>query len=236
MSATTNQSPPHGGVDRNSRDLGEVPVRGGRLLTGAWIETASPCGSASTRTSPPHGGVDRNILGDSGFSNDDMSPPHGGVDRNPRPQLHQSLRRGRLLTGAWIETGRDSCRSGHANVASSRGRGSKHVAPTFASASRLSPPHGGVDRNKQWAMTIGEIPEVASSRGRGSKHGEIKQQAEHNKSPPHGGVDRNPRCRPSPGNRSSRLLTGAWIETARWRRPCPAAGVASSRGRGSKPL
>ena len=185
------ESPPHGGVDRNTGGPAH-PV----------------CGTAS----PPHGGVDRNAflcaktvttdvapsrgrgskrIGARCVAWTMLSPPHGGVDRNyiPRP-VPRPYR-----------------------VAPSRGRGSKQPFVGTLSRTFGSPPHGGVDRNfwrrghgpgapgrpltGAWIETDGTLDiicrvDVAPSRGRGSKLYDVRAFKRTNASPPHGGVDRNP--------------------------------------------
>ena len=206
-------SPPHGGVDRNPDAANQPTDTSGRLLTEAWIETAA---AAATRSTPA----------------------------------------GRLLTEAWIETVVGAAVPRLMAVASSRRRGSKHgrrpggrhdphVASSRRRGSKLlqlglldlergSPPHGGVDRNRDEGWGGPGWPA----------------------SPPHGGVDRNIDGAPTnvtgarrllteawietcqrrgwPGACRRRLLTEAWIETCWWATASTALKVASSRRRGSK--
>ncbi len=103
------------------------------------------------------------------------SPPHGGADRNMRGYSFNTADEGRPLTGARIET---PCRAAprcHAEVAPSRGRGSKRAfdldKPDVTDSrpltgarietwrerrryagGRWSPPHGGADRNSARVM------------------------------------------------------------------------------------
>ncbi len=208
------RSPPHGGADRNSLAF---------------------AGEAVCPRSPPHGGADRNALAFAGEAVCPRSPPHGGADRNRARHLRRRSARCRLLTGARIETynghsngnlwetspphggaDRNSTTTAlrpTANVASSRGRGSKRLAEcdqvrhhaVASSRGRGSKPvQEGLDTPACSRLLTGARIEtcgpcagdaasaVASSRGRGSKRSGITPRRRPvRRSPPHGGADRN---------------------------------------------
>ena len=131
-----------------------------------------------------------------------MSPPHGGVDRNQQERCRLQSVPCRPLTGAWIETRIPSRRPRVEKVAPSRGRGSKPYLAAKSRQSPESPPHGGVDRNPDPAITLN----AGASR------------------PPHGGVDRNSVRLAQEFGSGGRPLTGAWIETL----TCPEIGQSAS--------
>ncbi len=254
ISGQRDVSPLHGGADRNVT-LGTAvangwrrPFTGARIetrrkpgdplgvrrpFTGARIETHAPVdGPSGPRVAPSRGRGSKPFL-DRGRTLDGWSPLHGGADRN----------RSLIANKTTFE------------VAPSRGRGSKRrrwprsrararsplhggadrngVRGLVALMPRESPLHGGADRNPH-ATAAGAAARVAPSRGRGSKrlsHGVLSGGSS---SPLHGGADRNIdfiRCRASPAGRP---FTGARIETAICATSLSSAGVAPSRGRGSK--
>src|SRR5438874_7727466 len=119
-------------------------------------------------------------------------------------------------------------------VAPSRGRGSKRPGLPETGWQRLSPPHGGADRNTLGQVAVLMSDGVAPSRGRGSEPRGAPACHVYPWSPPHGGADRNKVVKVNDDILSGRPLTGARIETI-----FPAPGlvpprVAPSRGRGSK--
>ncbi len=164
----------------------------GRLLTGARIETA--CAEASR-----HSLAGRLLT--------------GARIETSVPQIAWRERSSRLLTEARIETHKETRIWPARLVASSRGRGSKHVqaahpgnlerSPPHGGADRnarlvrisariaSSPPHGGADRNGLFGLGLVARRPVASSRGRGSKHFKRGWPNGQWTSPPHGGADRN---------------------------------------------
>ena len=167
--AVGQQSPPHGGADRNTNEGEAYQLPARRPLTGVRIETRQATPKDPMRLSPPHGGADRNMgVGSEVFvpvvapsrgcgskrsqgrklDRASRSPPHGGADRN--------------LYG-------------------------RHYIRRFVG----SPPHGGADRNfairvvAAWQQgrpltgvrietarpgEVGAQRRVAPSRGCGSKH------------------------------------------------------------------
>ena len=140
-------------------------------------------------------------------------------------------------------------------VAPSRGRGSKPRSTSPATCRRVSPPHGGVDRNRVAGAGL-IIDNVAPSRGRGSKLGyHPPEQARRDVAPSRGRGSKPPldvvdaalaQVAPSRGRGSKHRpwrgdpaldlspLTGAWIETEPGDELQGHGRVAPSRGRGSK--
>ncbi len=165
-------SPPHGGADRNLwrccgwQGCPRVAPSRGRGSKPRWRFAPAHRG----RVSPPHGGADRNErAGDLTMCEQVVSPPHGGADRNLDDICHcrsflpcRPLTGARIetpdccaaarapvcrpLTGARIETGPCSDNHAPADVAPSRGRGSKPPCRTLQPRGHQSPPHGGVDQ------------------------------------------------------------------------------------------
>ena len=76
------ESPPHGGVDRNSCVAFRPPSASGRPLTGAWIETFAVIRKRSFEDVASSRGRGSKLSSAPGRRNSAMSPPHGGVDRN----------------------------------------------------------------------------------------------------------------------------------------------------------
>ena len=118
-----------------------------RPLTGAWIETSvstsEPCQLA---VAPSRGRGSKHVAHEA-LGALQPSPPHGGVDRNREEAYGRTAPKSRPLTGAWIETPKNARLIYLATVAPSRGRGSKHAELEHPVLVRVSPPHGGVDRN-----------------------------------------------------------------------------------------
>ena len=163
-----------------------------------------------------------------------MSPPHGGVDRN-RLTMFGGLRAGgRPLTGAWIETRARSLPRAWRGVAPSRGRGSKLVPLLRRHVARVSPPHGGVDRNPNATRAICPARWSPPHGGVDRNDYAAASAGGFQPSPPHGGVDRNKLSVNGSTPTSRRPLTGAWIETRGARPDGSPDHVAPSRGRGSK--
>ncbi len=141
---------------------------------------------------------------------------------------------GRPFTGAWIETDAPDRRGQRPGVAPSRGRGSKRSLGARPQRDRLSPLHGGVDRNTK-------APRAAQTEFESPLHGgvdrnflgdDLKNRGQ--SSPLHGGVDRNALPATTAQPLTCRPFTGAWIETRLARLARGIAEVAPSRGRGSK--
>ena len=120
-----------------------------------------------------------------------------------------------------------------------------------------SPLHGGVDRNNIWGGGEQSLADVAPSRGRGSKRHLVSRHAHDRRSPLHGGVDRNSLSADASSVKIASPLHGGvdrnqeTPSAARMLRLSPLhggvdrnplvligalqfAGVAPSRGRGSK--
>ncbi len=123
--ATRLASPPHGGVDRNSTFGAPKRAPTSRPLTGAWIETRGQLQVMDCQRCRPLTGAWIETRCSRYMSAALVSPPHGGVDRNTVYGGGAGGASGRPLTGAWIETSRCERRCCIGMVAPSRGRGSK---------------------------------------------------------------------------------------------------------------
>ncbi len=207
-------SPPHGGVDRNDRPVGDPPQEVGSPPHGG-VDRNDRIRSTVSRIarSPPHGGVDRNTAAQCREAGYRGSPPHGGVDRNSRTIWRVAKLRCRPLTGAWIETGPFEVDAWAGLVAPSRGRGSKLriVCQQHLDAARRPLTGAWIETASSTGLMTYDAP-----------------------SPPHGGVDRNAFAQVVSSVQSCRPLTGAWIETRARDRVDAGDDVAPSRGRGSK--
>ena len=120
--------------------------------------------------SPPHGGADRNLgLGRVGILGRvapsrgrgsklkiqsirvlvQQSPPHGGADRNSQWSREPQQRLVAPSRGRGSKPGETCQHCRPVRVAPSRGRGSKRARLGHGAPARLSPPHGGADRNRR---------------------------------------------------------------------------------------
>ncbi len=226
-------SPLRGGVDRNS--------------TCSWVVVRRVM-------SPLRGGVDRNKVG-IGFNGAEISSPlRGGVDRNIQTPTSKRVWTSPLRGGVDRNTSPSPVAPRSPEVAPSRGRGSKPLPRDGPGEHHQSPLRGGVDRNALISLARISV-RVAPSRGRGSKPSWRSRQRPcssrpfagawietdhlypgHAKrlSPLRGGVDRNTQSILAGLEARGRPFAGAWIETCPSLRDAREAGVAPSRGRGSK--
>ena len=97
-------SHPHGCVNWNKKTIRKIPFISCRILTGAWIETLPDTQSLIPHMSHPHGCVNWNIVTKIRLYIKTMSHPHGCVNWNCNAEVIAAHNKGRILTGAWIET------------------------------------------------------------------------------------------------------------------------------------